>query len=134
MKDFDIGISRSNAGTFPGLPLIRIAPNSGGIAFGTAAANSDQQLTAPSATLADTLSIRSGRHSIRAGDEIIYYQLNIAFNQNTRGQIDFNSFTDFLTGTINASVFGSGINYRSLRGMDSTLPHLNDSAERMLDA
>jgi Carboxypeptidase regulatory-like domain/TonB-dependent Receptor Plug Domain len=121
VKDSDVGISRANAGTFPGLPLIRIAPNSGGIVFGTAAANSDQQLAAPSTTLADVISITRGKHSIRTGAEIIYYQLNLAFNQNTRGQIDFNTFSDFLTGTVNASVFGSGINYRSLRATDYNL-------------
>jgi Carboxypeptidase regulatory-like domain/TonB dependent receptor/TonB-dependent Receptor Plug Domain len=121
VKDSDLRINRSNAGTFPGLPLIRIAPNSGGIVFGTAAANSDQQLAAPSTTLADVLSITRGKHSIRAGAEFIYYQLNLAFNQNTRGQIDFSSFSDFLTGTINASVFGSGIDYRSLRATDYNL-------------
>ncbi|HEY6122397.1 MAG TPA: carboxypeptidase-like regulatory domain-containing protein [Pyrinomonadaceae bacterium] len=121
VKDSDVEIRRSNASTFPGLPLIRITPNSGGIVFGTAAANSDQQLTAPSTTVADVLSITHGKHSIRAGAEIFYYQLNLALNQNTRGQIDFNSFNDFLTGTINASVFGSGINYRSLRATDYNL-------------
>jgi hypothetical protein len=118
VKDSDVGISRANAGTFPGLPLIRIAPNAEGIAFGTASILIDQQITAPSTTLADILSITGGKHNIRTGTEIIYYQHNSTENLNTRGQIDFNGFDDFLNGRPNQSVFGTGINYRSLRATD----------------
>ena len=104
--------------TFPGLPLIRIAPGGGGIVFGTASILIDQQIAASSTTLADILSITRGKHSIRTGAEIIYYQHNSTENLNVRGQIDFNSFNDFLTGTVLQSVFGTGINYRSLRATD----------------
>ena len=71
-----------------------------------------------STTLADILSIARGNHSIRTGAEIIYYQHNSTENLNVRGQIDFNSFTDFLNGTVLQSVFGTGINYRSLSATD----------------
>src|SRR5882672_671594 len=118
VQDSDVGIIRANASTFPGLPLIRIAPNAGGIAFGTATANIDLAFTAPSATLADTLSITRGKHSIRAGAELTYYQLNITSNTNTRGQIDFNSFKDLLSGAVSQSIFGTGISDRSLRATD----------------
>ena len=121
VKDSDIEISRVNAGSFPGLPLIRIAPNAGGIAFGTATSIIDQHLAAPSTTLADVLSITRGKHSLRAGIEVIYYQVNIESNFSNRGQIDFNSFNDFLAGTVFQSVFGTGINYRSLRTTDYNL-------------
>ena len=118
VKDSDVGIKRANADTFSGLPLIRIAPNAGGIAFGTATANIDLAFAAPSATFADMLSITRGKHRIQVGAELIYYQLNIRSNTNTRGQIDFNSFKDFLTGTTSQSVFGTGISERSLRSTD----------------
>jgi hypothetical protein len=118
IKDSDIGIARANAYTFPGLPLIRIAANAGGAVFGTANATIDGAFTAPSATLDDTLSITRSSHNIRTGTEVIYYQHNITANQSSRGQIDFNSFGDFLSGTVNASMFGTGINYRSLRTTD----------------
>ena len=118
VSDSDIGISRANANTFPGLPLIRIAPDAGGIVFGTANVNIDLEFAVPSATLGDILSITRGKHSIRTGAEVIYYQENITQNLNTRGQINFNSFNDFLTGTVFQSVFGTGINYRSLRTTD----------------
>jgi hypothetical protein len=118
VKDSDVEISRANAQSFPGLPLIRIAPGSGGIVFGTASILIDQQLAVSSTTLADILSITRGKHSIRTGGEVIYYQHNSTENLNVRGQIDFNSFNDFLTGTVLQSVFGTGINYRSLRATD----------------
>src|SRR6266446_2103164 len=118
VKDSDVGITRSNAGTFPGLPLIRIAASADGIAFGTATIIIDQKITAPSATLGDILSITRGRHIIRTGTELIYYQENSTENLNTRGQIDFNTFNDFLSGRVSQSVFGSGIADRSLRATD----------------
>jgi len=118
VKDSDVGISRANANTFPGLPLIRIAPNAGGVAFGTATGNSDVALTMPSATVGNVLSITRGKHSTRTGAEVIYYQYNVKSNQNSRGQIDFNTFNDFLTGIVTLSVLGTGLNYRSLRTTD----------------
>ena len=118
VKDSDVGIRRANSNTLPGLPLVRVAPNAGGIAFGTATANIDLAFTAPSVTLADILSITRGKHSIRAGGELIYHQLNITLSTNTRGQIDFNNFNDFLKGAISQSIFGTGISDRSLRATD----------------
>ncbi|HLN99198.1 MAG TPA: TonB-dependent receptor [Pyrinomonadaceae bacterium] len=118
VKDSDVGINRTNEATFPGLSLIRIAPNTGGIVFGTASVLIDQKIAASSITLADILSITKGKHSMRTGAELIYYQHNSTENLNVRGQIDFSSFKDFLTGTVSQSVFGTGINYRSLRASD----------------
>ena len=118
VKDSDVGISRANEDSFPGLSLIRIAPNGGGIVFGTASILIDQEIAASSTTLADVLSITRGKHSIRTGGEIIYYQENATENLNVGGQIDFNNFKDFLTGAVLQSVFGTGINYRSLRATD----------------
>jgi Carboxypeptidase regulatory-like domain/TonB dependent receptor/TonB-dependent Receptor Plug Domain len=118
VKDSDVGISRANANDFPGLPLIRIGAGGGGIAFGTASTLIDQQVAASSTTFADILSITRGRHNIRTGGEVIYYQHNSTENLNARGQIDFNNFNDFLIGAVSQSVFGTGINYRSLRATD----------------
>lgn len=118
VKDSEVGIRRANTDSIPGLPLIRIAPAGGGIVFGTASILIDQQIAASSTTLADIISITRGKHSIRAGGEVIDYQHNSTENLNVRGQIDFNSFNDFLTGTVSQSVFGTGINYRSLRATD----------------
>lgn len=117
VKDSDVGIRRTNANAFPGLPLIRIAPSGGGVAFGSPTFP-DSRNTMPSMTAADLVSITRGQHSIRTGGEIIYYQHNFTANQNSRGQIDFNKFTDFLIGRTFSSVLGTGISERSLRTSD----------------
>jgi len=118
IKDSDVGIRRSNADSFPGLPLIRIAPNARGLTFGTGFANIDLQATHHSATLADVISMMRGNHTIRAGVEVLNYQATIALNFFRRGQIDFNNFSDFLSGNANVSFLGSGINDRNLRTTD----------------
>jgi len=118
IKDSDLGIRRPNAESFPGLPLIRVAPNARGLAFGTGFANIDLQAAHYSTTIADVLSIMRGRHTIRAGAELLHYQVTIVLNFFRHGQIDFNSFTDFLTGNANVSFLGSGINDRNLRTTD----------------
>jgi hypothetical protein len=118
VKDSDVGIHRANASVFPGLPLIRINPSAGGIAFGTGTVNIDLNLAIDSSTFADILSINRGRHSIRTGAEIIYYRHNSTENFDPRGQIDFNTFNNFLIGAINQTLFGAGISDRSLRATD----------------
>jgi len=117
VNDSSIGITRANANAFPGLPLIRIAPAAGGIVIGTSP-TIDVQARAPSTTLADTLSLTRGRHQIRTGAEFRYSENNYTLNFFTRGQIDFLSFDQFLTGNAFVSVFGSGIGDRSLRAPD----------------
>ncbi|MDQ3172619.1 MAG: TonB-dependent receptor [Acidobacteriota bacterium] len=117
VNDSDIGITRANASAFPGLPLINIAPAAGGVAIGTSP-TIDVQATAPSTTLADTLSIIRGKHQIRAGAEFRYSENNYTLNFFTRGQIQFASFDQFLAGNAFLSVFGSGIGDRSLRAPD----------------
>lgn len=118
LNDSDFGIRRPNADLFPGLPLIRIAPNARGVAFGTGFANIDLRATHHSATAADVLSVARGDHTIRTGAEILQYQVTIALNFFRRGQIDFNSFRDFLTGNASVSFLGSGISDRNLRAAD----------------
>ena len=118
VKDSDVGINRVNREAIPGLPLIRIAPAGGGIVFGTASILIDQRIASSSNTIADILSITKGNHSIRIGTEVIYYQQNATENLNVRGQIDFDNFNAFLTGTVRQSVFGTGISDRSLRATD----------------
>ena len=120
VKDSEIGIRRANADTFPGLPLIRVAPNARGVTFGTGFGNIDLQSGHHSASAADVFSVTRGNHTIRTGVEVIQYQLTIALSFFRRGQIDFNSFTDFLNGTPAVSFLGSGINDRNLRTTDSS--------------
>lgn len=117
VNDADIGIRRANAGVFPGLGLIRIAPAAGGIVFGTSA-TIDVLATSPSTTVSDTLSITKGKHTLRLGAEFRYNENNYTLNFFTRGQLDFLSFQSFLQGQAFISVFGSGNGDRSLRAHD----------------
>jgi len=117
ISDADIGSARSTANAFPGLPLIRIAPNAGGVSLGTGALQ-DIKSTAPVTTFADTLSITRGPHFIRAGAEVRYYQSDFTAPVLTRGIIDFNTFNDFLIGRTSFTTIANGITERSLRTTD----------------
>ena len=117
VTDSSVGITRSNANLFPGLGLVQINPAAGGITIGTSA-TIDVRATAPSTTLADTLSITHGNHNLRFGGEFRYNENNYVLNFFTRGQIQFANFTNFLLGAPSFTVFGSGIGNRSLRASD----------------
>jgi hypothetical protein len=116
VDDSDLGIRRAGAAGFPGLGLIRIAPSAGGIVTGTQ--SSIVPATAFVATIADTLSLVRGNHAIRAGEEIRFNGVNLLFYTQTRGQIDFASFGDFLAGNVTTSTFGSGLINRNERAND----------------
>jgi hypothetical protein len=118
IKDVEIGIRRTNANVFPGLGLIRVAPAAGGFVIGTSP-TIDVQAVSPSTTFADTLTFTRGKHTLRAGVELRYNENNYTLNFFTRGQIDFLSFNNFLTGNALVSIFGSGIGDRSLRALDN---------------
>lgn len=116
LRDAELGIFRSNAAKLPGLPLIRIAPNSGGVIIGTPTSISP---TTPWVwTLADTVSFHRGRHSLRAGAEWRFNGADILQQQFTWGQVDFQSFQDFLAGRSQSSTFGSGVGDRNQRAHD----------------
>jgi Carboxypeptidase regulatory-like domain/TonB dependent receptor len=117
IKDSDVGIARSTAGQYPGLPLIRIAPAAGGVIIGTAA-TIDGRATPTVATFADTLSLNQGQHFLRVGAEIRYNQINFNVPNTVRGQIDFQDFNSFLTGNTLVSTLGNGISNRNLRATD----------------
>ena len=117
INDSTVGITRANANIFPGLGLIQINAAAGGVVFGTSA-SIDVRATAPSTTVADTLSITKGKHTFRVGGEFRYNENNYVLNFFTRGQIQFANFTNFLNGLPSFSIFGSGIGNRSLRASD----------------
>ncbi len=118
VKDSDLGVARANANAFPGLGFIRIGSGAGALTIGTGPDVGDVQNAESSTTFADTLSLTRGRHSLRTGAEIIYYRTNIRGNNSRRGQINIQSFGDFLLGNTLNSVYGDGIGTRSLRTTD----------------
>jgi len=117
LHDSDLGIARSNAAQFHGLPMIRIAPNSGGVIIG-AGPLLDSRSAPSTTTAADTLTLLRGRHTLRIGAEVRYNLINFDINPFARGQIDFQDFNRFLTGVTQVSILGSGISHRSWRAFD----------------
>ena len=116
VTDAEVGISRANSSALPGLSLIRIAPAAGGVIIGTPTSISPTHVFV--ATLADSLTILRGRHTLSTGAEIRFNGVNFTAQTFTRGQIDFQSFHDFLTGATQVSTFGSGLTDRSQRAWD----------------
>ncbi|HEV2388746.1 MAG TPA: TonB-dependent receptor [Candidatus Acidoferrales bacterium] len=117
VTDAQIGIARSNAASFPGLPLIRIAPAAGGVTIGTPT-NISPTTRVYVTTLYDSLSVLRGRHTWRTGLEIRINGVNFDNTVFNRGQIDFQSFTSFLTGSPLVSTLGNGMGDRSQRARD----------------
>lgn len=116
VTDAEVGISRANSSTLPGLSLIRIAPAAGGVIIGTPTNISPARPFV--GTLADSLTMLRGRHTLSTGMEIRYNGVNFTAQTFTRGQIDFQNFHDFLIGKTQVSTFGSGLNDRSQRAWD----------------
>jgi len=119
VRDSDLGITRSNANAYPGLGVVRIgATGTNAMVIGNSGANVDTQNRASATTLVDILSITRGQHSIRTGAGAILYRNNLMSNNNRRGNITFQTFNNFLLGTVNSSVYADGINTRILRAAD----------------
>ena len=118
--DSQIGINRANQNIYPGLGMIRVAAAANGFILGTAP-TIDVKATAPVSTIADTISITRGKHTLRAGGDFRWSENNYFLGFFTRGQLDFLSFNDFLVGRPFISIFGSGIGNRSLRAGDWSL-------------
>src|SRR4029077_1138525 len=116
VTDAEVGILRANSSALPGLSLVRIAPAAGGVIVGTPANISPARVFV--GTLADSLTMLRGRHTLSAGMEIRYNGVNFTAQNFTRGQIDFQNFDDFLIGKTQVSTFGSGLNDRSQRAWD----------------
>jgi Carboxypeptidase regulatory-like domain/TonB dependent receptor len=116
VTDAEVGISRPNSSELPGLSLIRIAPAAGGVIIGTPTSIVPAKPFV--GTLADSLTMLNGRHTLSAGMEIRYNGVNFTAQNFTRGQIDFQNFHDFLSGKTQVSTFGSGLNDRSQRAWD----------------
>lgn len=116
VRDSDLGIHRPTADAFPGLPLILLARDSGGATIGSSPVT--VQGTSPSLSMVDILSLQRGRHSIRLGAEFQRYQWDARANGNAYGEIDFPTFNDFLTGTSDFSLIGTGLDRRNFRASD----------------
>jgi hypothetical protein len=116
LHDSDLGISRPTSETFPGLPLILLARESGGATIGST--DITVQGNSPSLTLADVLSLQRGKHSIRLGGEFRWYRWRVHVNGDNYGEIDFPTFEEFLVGNSDFSSLGTGLSDRDFRARD----------------
>ena len=116
IHDSDLGIQRTTAANFPGLPLILLARDAQGASIGSPSVS----LPGNSLTysLGDMLSWQHGKHSLRFGGQVIFRRWTVTGNINSYGEIDFPTFNDFLTGSSDFSVISSGLTDVDFRTVD----------------
>ncbi len=111
----DIGMSKWDGNTYPGIPALSIT---GLLSFGGIGVNSFQSGGNTSITIADTLSWTKGKHSLRFGVESRRYAWNVDNEYATRGSMSFPDFGSFLTGTPNRLQIDVGSFQRNYRAQD----------------
>lgn len=116
IRDSDLGIQRTTAGTFPGLPLILLARDAQGASIGSPFLSIPGNSS--SLSFGDTLSWQHGKHGLRFGGQIIFRRWAVTANVNSYGEIDFATFNDFLTGSSDFSVISSGLTNVDFRTTD----------------
>src|SRR5262249_9656404 len=117
LLDSSVGIQRSSADDFPGMPRILLAREAGGASIGSTWTSLDHASTY-SWSAGDVLSLHRGNHAIRLGGEFRRYWWNVHANVNTYGEIDFPTFNDFLVGNSDFSSIGVGLSRRHFRTND----------------
>jgi TonB-dependent Receptor Plug Domain len=110
--DSSIGIQRSNAGQYPGLPLIRLGVDGGGASIGTS--DITYRGNIPSLSFADILSLQRGKQNIRLGGEIRHLEWRARSGIFSYGEIDFPTFNDFLIGNTGLSQFDGNPGFADL--------------------
>jgi len=101
VQDSAIGMQRSTAAQYPGLPLILLARDQGGASIGSS--DITYRGSIPAFSFADVLSLQRGRHNIRLGGEFLHSDWLIHAAVLSYGEIDFPTFQDFLTGNTGLS-------------------------------
>jgi hypothetical protein len=106
LEDSTIGIQRSTASQYPGLPLILLARDQGGAAIGTS--DITYRGRTPSVSIGDVLSLQRGKQMFRFGGEVLHSEWRAHAAVFSYGEIDFPTFNDFLIGNTAASQFPGG--------------------------
>ncbi|MFZ3333338.1 MAG: TonB-dependent receptor [Candidatus Acidiferrales bacterium] len=109
------GINNPLAATYPGMATIEV---NGLFSIGSTPLG-DQRSTTENFQGSDTLSWTHGKHFVRFGGDFIRNHVDFFFHSFSRGEIDFNDFTDFLNGTIAFGLLGNGIPNRNMRINDA---------------
>ena len=106
VDDGTLGMQRSTAAEYPGLPLILLARDQGGASLGTSDITYRGHLT--SLSLGDILSLQRGAHTLRLGGDFGRLEWLTRAGIFSYGEIDFPSFDDFLMGNTGPSQFIPG--------------------------
>ena len=117
LLDSSIGIQRSTAADFPGLPNILLDRQNGAASVGSEWITLNNAATT-TWSAADVLSLHRGGHTIRLGGEFRRYWWDVHANVNAYGEIDFPTFNDFLIGNSDFSSIGVGLSHRRFRTSD----------------
>jgi hypothetical protein len=112
LDDSSIGIQRSNAGQYPGLPLILLARDQGGASIGTSDITYRGNICA--LTFSDVLTLQRGKHNIRFGGESRHSEWHARAAIFSYGEVDFPTFQDFLIGNTGVSQFGGTFGFAHL--------------------
>ena len=110
--DSSIGISRSTAGRYPGLPLIVLGRDEGAGSVGT----TDITYTGytPCISFGDMVTLQRRKHNIRFGGELLHSEWRARGGVFSYGEIDFPTFRDFLTGNTGVSPFNGNSGFAHL--------------------
>ena len=118
LKNSDAGINNplcGGDGRFCGLATIQVL---GLFSIGSTTL-ADQKSTTQTLEWTDMLTWNHGKHLVRFGGEARRYRVDFFFNFFSRGQINFNSFPDFLAGNISLGLLGNGVHDRGMRATDA---------------
>jgi Carboxypeptidase regulatory-like domain/TonB-dependent Receptor Plug Domain len=116
-KASDFGITNplcAGNARFCGMPTVVVA---GLFTIGSTSL-ADQKSTTQTFEFSDTVSWTKGRHFLRFGGEVERYRIDFFFNFYSRGQVNFNTFSDFLKGTSITGLLGAGVRDRGMRVTD----------------
>jgi len=117
LKNSDVGINNPLCATTPGFCGLATIQVLGLFSIGSTTL-ADQKSTVQSFEWTDMLTWTRGKHLVRFGGEARRYRVDFFFNFFSRGQINFNSFKDFLDGNIAFGLLGNGVHDRGMRATD----------------
>ena len=117
-----IGANRPNQAAIPGMYRVNIT---GLFSLGTGV-NDDRGTISNSFYYGDTWSYSRGRHNMKAGVEFTDYQLNRFNRFSSRGDLGFNTFANFVSGTIDTLQSGAGDPQRYFRDRDYAFFYQDD--------
>jgi len=112
VRDSSIGISRSTAAKYPGLPLIVFGRDEGAGSVGTSDITYTGHMS--SISFADMSTLEKRNHNLRFGGELLHSEWRARGGVFSYGEIDFPTFRDFLLGNTGVSPFDGNSGFAHL--------------------